>query len=233
MLDIGGLRVRAHVQGEGPALLFLNGLTRPLESWMPVLQALPGRTIVTFDAPGVGGSPTPILPLSIRRLARVALAVLDDAGQDGPVDVLGFSHGGAVAQELAIDAPERVRRLMLVSTSCGVGATPGSQTVLRSLRPSEVTSQWPRPDALGTLWHFLAISGWSSIPFLGALTMPTLVISGAYDRVVPPANSRLLAQRIPGAELVILEGGHDLPGPRTAEALADTVTHFLNGASAA
>ena len=41
------------------------------------------------------------------------------------------------------------------------------------------------------LWHSLAIASWSSIPFLGAIHLPTLVVSGAHDRVVPPENSQM------------------------------------------
>jgi len=141
--------------------------------------------------------------------------------------VLGFSHGGAVAQQLAVDAPARVRRLVLVSTSCGVGATPGSQDALRGLHPPSDARPWPLPDALGTLWHFLAISSWSSIPFLGAIRAPTLVVCGTRDRVVPPTNSTLLARRIPGAELVMLPAGHDLQRRGPAQALVSTVEPFL------
>jgi poly(3-hydroxyoctanoate) depolymerase len=225
-VQLRGLRVHVRRQGEGPPLLLLNGSTRPLESWEPVMDALSGRTILSFDAPGVGGSPTPILPLSISMLAAIAAAVLDSAGLD-TADVLGFSHGGAVAQQLAIDAPAKVGRLILVSTSCGIGATPGNQDALRSLLPPTPAHPWPDSDAVGTLWHFLGISSWSSIPFLGAIRTPTLVVCGSYDRVVPPANSILLAQRIPGAELVMLPAGHDLQRKGTAGALAATVETFL------
>lgn len=228
MLSVGGLQVRIRVAGDGPPLLLLNGLTRPLESWDPLTQAL-SRTVVSFDAPGIGASPTPVLPLTITMLAGLAASVLDEVGL-GTADVLGFSHGGAVAQQLAVGAPDRVRRLVLVSTSCGLGATPGNQDALRGLRmPSDAS--WDAPAAVGTLWHFLAIAGWSSIPFLGSIRVPTLVVCGAYDRVVPPLNSTLLAQRIPGAQLVMLAAGHDLQRAGPASALASTVEHFLAAGS--
>ncbi len=223
---IRGHRVRIRVQGDGPALLLLNGLTRPLESWEPVARELRGRTIISFDAPGVGRSPTPVLPLSIPQMARLATGVLDETGVD-TADVLGFSHGGAVAQQLAVDAPTRVRRLVLASTSCGIGASPGSQDALRSLLPPSGARAWPRPDAVGTLWQFLAISSWSSIPFLGAIRTPTLVVHGIRDRVVPPANSTVLAQRIPGARLVTLPAGHDLQRAGPAGSLVGAMEPFL------
>ncbi|MDQ3325174.1 MAG: alpha/beta hydrolase [Actinomycetota bacterium] len=226
-----GVRVRMRVEGTGEPLLLLNGLARPLESWQPFANALTGRTLVSFDTPGSGRSRTPLLPLSIPGLARVAVSVIDAAGL-GAVDVLGFSYGGVVAQQLAVHAPTRVRRLILVSTSCGVGATPGSQDALRALRPPSGASSWPRSDAVGTLWHSMAVSSWSSIPFLGVIRAPVLVVSGARDRVVPPANSALLARRIPGAELVLLPAGHDLQRAGAASVLARAVEPFLATADA-
>jgi pimeloyl-ACP methyl ester carboxylesterase len=225
LLDVYGLRVRMRVVGVGEPLLLLNGLTRPLESWRPLAESLDGRTLISFDAPGVGGSPTPILPLSISSLATLAAAVLDEAGVDR-ADVLGFSHGGAVAQQFAGYVPDRIRGLVLVSTSCGVGATASHSAMNASRKQSDARS-WPRPDPMGALWHSLAISSWSSIPFLGAIRAPTLVVCGSRDRVVPPANSTLLARRIPDAELVMLLAGHDLQRRGPADALAARVTEFL------
>jgi len=230
LICAGGLPVTMRVQGEGDPLLLINGLTRPLQSWDPFVQELHGRTIVSFDAPGVGGSATPLLPISIPGLAAVALAVLDAAGL-WDADVLGFSHGGAVAQQLAHDTPDRVRRLVLAATSCGVGATSGRWgDVIRGLgTPPDGGSTWPRPDPLGMVWHSLAISSWSSIPFLGAITVPTLVVCGRHDLVVPPENSRVLAGRIPDASLVLLPAGHDLQRTGPATALASCVEDFLSG----
>jgi poly(3-hydroxyoctanoate) depolymerase len=216
------------VQGEGDPLLLINGMTRPLRSWDPFTQAMSGRTVISFDAPGVGQSPTPLRPVSIAGLAAAAVAVLDAAGFES-ADVLGFSHGGAVAQELARHFPNRVRRLILVATSCGVGATPGNSTraILHALGRRDEHNPWPRPDVLGLYWHSLAIATWSSIPILGGIRTPTLVVCGIHDRVATPTNSRVLAQRIPGASLVLLPGGHDLQRAVPAKQLAHIVENFL------
>jgi len=215
------------VQGKGDPLLLVNGLSRPMQSWGPFSSELKGRTVVSFDAPGVGGSPTPIRPLSIAELATLAVAVLDAAGL-AEADVLGYSHGGAVAQQMAHDAPERVSGLILASTSCGLGATPGNTTdIIRHLGSSLDGKPWPLPDPLGLLWQTLAVSNWSSIPFLGSIQAPTLVVCGSRDSVVPPSNSQVLAGRIPHATLVLLPGrGHDLQRGDSAKALARAVQNF-------
>jgi pimeloyl-ACP methyl ester carboxylesterase len=216
-----------HVEGDGAPLLLINGITRPIKSWEPFTRELRGRTVVSFDAPGAGDSPTPVLPLSIPSLAALAAAVLDAAGL-ADADVLGFSHGGAVAQQLAADFPERVRRLILVATSCGVGSTPGrKRDALAALGTADGASAWPQSDPMGLLWQSLAFSNWSSIPFLGAIRAPTLVVCGTGDTIVPPVNSRVLAGRIPGASLVMLQGGHDLQRAESARALARTIEEFL------
>jgi poly(3-hydroxyoctanoate) depolymerase len=224
---VSGIKIAMQVQGKGDPLLVINGLARPLQSWDPFTAALQGRTVVSFDVPGVGGSPTPLRPLSIAELAILAEEVLDAAGL-ADADVLGYSHGGAVAQQLAHDAPNRVRGLILASTSCGIGATPGNRAdILRSLGHSLDGMPWPLPDPLGLLWQSLAVSNWSSIPFLGSIQAPTLVVSGSRDSVVPPSNSRVLAGRIPNATLILLPGrGHDLQRGDSAKALARTVRDF-------
>jgi poly(3-hydroxyoctanoate) depolymerase len=226
VLAVDGMAIRVRESGTGDPLLLLNGLARPLESWAPFVLALPGRRLVAFDAPGVGGSPTTPLPLSIEALAALALSLLDELEIDS-ADVLGFSHGGGVAQQLAVLAPARLRRLVLVSTSCGLGATPGNADALKSIRRPPGTESWPRSDSVGTLWNALAFAQWTSIPLLGAISVSTLVVCGAHDRVVPPGNSRLLARRIPRAELAILPAGHDLQRSGPASALADRVEPFL------
>jgi pimeloyl-ACP methyl ester carboxylesterase len=81
------------------------------------------RELIAFDAPGAGLSQRPRRPLRMRGLARVVAELLDALGL-GRVDVLGYSFGGGLAQELAHRAPERVRRLVLCATAPGLGGVP-------------------------------------------------------------------------------------------------------------
>lgn len=119
--------MRIHVQerGEGEPLLLINGLGANTDMWAPLASQFPDRRVLLFDAPGAGRSTTPQHPLSISSLADLAAAVLNDRGVDH-CDVLGYSYGGAVAQQLAFSYPERVDKLVLAATNCGVGAVLGS-----------------------------------------------------------------------------------------------------------
>ena len=68
----------------------------------------------------------------------------------------------------------------------------------------------------------------ASIPVLGCIDAPTLVVCGDYDTAVPPANSRILAARIPDARLVTIPAGHDLQLPVPAATVAELVTQFVD-----
>jgi pimeloyl-ACP methyl ester carboxylesterase len=221
---VKGHQVHVCVDGAGEPLLLINGLTRPVSSWDLFVAALGHRTVIRFDAPGVGDSPAPYVPLSIVQLADLAAEVLSAVGFES-ADALGYSHGGAVAQQFAASHAERLGRLILVATSCGVGST----LPLSDPRDSValVVRGLVKANALSTLWRTMAFSTWSSIPFLGAIEAPTLVVCGRDDNVTPVANSRLLAGRIPDATLVVLPESHDLQGPEAAERLADVVEAFL------
>jgi poly(3-hydroxyoctanoate) depolymerase len=223
-----GVSVYVRVQGEGEPLLLLNGFSRSLDSWGPFVDALDGRTIISFDAPGTGESPAPRLPLSIPQLADVAASVLEHLGIER-ADVLGFSYGGAVAQQMAASHAERVHRLVLVSTSCGLGTTLGPIDAPDQAALDAAKTTWP--NAVGALWSYVALASWSSISFLGSIASPTLIVCGRDDRVAPPANSRSLAQRIPDASLVMLDGGHDLQSADAATHLASTVVRFLRSST--
>ena len=129
------------------------------------------------------------------------------------------------AQELAGTYPSRVRRLVLAATTCGIGSTAAGWDVRDGVGVVMNGLVWANP--LSTIWRVMAYSAWSSIPYLGNITAPTLVVCGRDDRVAPIGNSRTLAGRIPNATLVELAEGHDLQEPEAAERLAYVVEGFL------
>lgn len=132
-------------------LLLISGIGAPLELYEPLRDALGDRLTVAFDAPGVGGSPTPLYPPTMRCLARIVADLIDEVGHDlsapdaavtadgtaAPgamqMDVLGLSWGGALAQELAHRHPDRVRRLVLAATTPGIVSVPGHPAAMAVL----------------------------------------------------------------------------------------------------
>src|SRR4051794_20910420 len=118
-IRVGGVRLHVREVGRGgPPVLLINGLGAHTAMWEHLEQALSGLHLIEFDAPGVGQSPAPPFPVTIPALAWLAKRVLEATGVNR-ADVLGYSMGGLVAQQLAISTPRLVRRLVLVATSCG------------------------------------------------------------------------------------------------------------------
>ncbi len=131
-IQVGRHRIRVQTAGDGPPLLLLMGIGGNLEMWEPVRRLLPDRRLIAFDVPGTGGSSTSLTPLSMPAIAKIAVAVLRHL-QIERADVLGVSWGGVLAQVMAIRHPTAVRRLVLASTSCGLGSVPGKPSALRIL----------------------------------------------------------------------------------------------------
>jgi poly(3-hydroxyoctanoate) depolymerase len=134
LIDADGVQVRTSVAGTGPPLLIITGLGASLELASPFEWELNqlGIQTISYDAPGVGASTPYPWPRRMRGVARTAERLLDALGYD-TVDVFGVSLGGVVAQQLAHQAPDRVRRLVLAATAPGLGGVPGSPRVLWEL----------------------------------------------------------------------------------------------------
>jgi len=127
-----GHRVHVKATGQGEPLLLITGLGGSTDMWTPFAQQFQHRRVIRFDVPGMGLSSLPMAPIPVAGIAELAVAVLDDLDVEC-ADVVGYSYGGAVAQQLAFDYPERVCRLVLAATNCGVGAVPGSYAAMVSL----------------------------------------------------------------------------------------------------
>jgi poly(3-hydroxyalkanoate) depolymerase len=133
-VEVDGVRLRTSVRGSGPPLLLITGLGASLDLAEPFERELTRRRLqaISFDAPGVGQSTAYAWPRRMPGVAGTIEAMLDALGYDR-IDVLGVSLGGVVAQQLARQAPHRVRRLVLAATGAGLGGVPGSPRVLLAL----------------------------------------------------------------------------------------------------
>jgi len=116
---VNGINIHYRVQGKGEPLVLIMGLGGECGDW--VLQARAFKKyyrVITFDNRGVGKSDKPVEPYTVRTMADDTVGLMDHLGVD-KAHVLGVSLGGMIAQEIAINYPERVRKLILVSTNAG------------------------------------------------------------------------------------------------------------------
>ena len=240
-----------------PPLLLCNGIGISLEALQPLVDALdPDRGVVRFDVPGVGGSQAPPFPYPIAALASWVGALMTKLGHR-EYDVLGLSWGGGLAQQLAVQSRKRVRRVVLVATGTGMLMVPAHPRVLRIMStprrhrdPAYAATVAPliyggsmrtdpaRGAALlhattrsgpkrGYYYQLAAMTGWTSLPFLGLLKQPTLVMGGDDDPIIPAANPRMQAALIPNARLHLYAGGH-LGVLTEADELVPVIEAFLD-----
>lgn len=207
------MRLHHVVDGDGPILVLIGSLGSSLEMWEPQLDALSDFRVVRVDLPGHGGSPVPDAAFDIADIGRAALAVFE-----GRFSVCGLSLGGLVAMWLAAHAD--VERVVLACTKPRFD--PPEQWVERAaivrrdgLEPivDAVLARWFTPEADAAMVEpvramFLATpsEGYARCcdalrdadlsPELARIEAPVLVIAGARDPSVTPAEAAALPGRL-------------------------------------
>lgn len=243
-----GTRLRWRDEGDGTPLLLLTGLGATSVAWDPLTahmttqhrMLLPENRGALEDDGSHG-------ELTLAQLADDAVGALDAAGIR-TAHVAGNSLGGMIAQELALRHPDRVRSLILAATSPGVPCVPASPLFAWHMARAATSSGGTRerhlaacflgrhaatsaPCEEGGLARLRITEGhrrqlraalrWSALRRLHRLAVPTLVLHGADDRLLPPMNARLLARLIPNARLHLLPGaGHFFISEAAAPAAA-------------
>jgi pimeloyl-ACP methyl ester carboxylesterase len=138
---VGPTRVRVRTAGSGPPLLMIMGIGGNLHMWEPLAAQLTKRELIMFDFPGTGGSGPSFLPPTMAANALFTNLLLRKLDY-GRIDVLGYSWGGVLAQQLAIQHPRSVRRLVLASTTVGLGGVPpGPMVSARMMTPRRYYSR--------------------------------------------------------------------------------------------
>lgn len=254
------IHYETHGDTERPPLLMTLGLSHRLAHWGRLPSMLADRLfVVTFNCRGMGASERRDEAYTVVDETGDMAAVLDSVGLQAAA-VYGRSRGGILAQEFALQYPERVTSLILSGTHFGgPGVAPAARrvTVAMQLRPEMTREQifatqneamaapgWAERDPEAFAYCLStdldapprrfavdrqrgAIAAWSSRDRLGSLTVPTLVLCGADDGMVPPENSRNLATRIPGARLELIPQCGHLPMLEKPESVAGLVFEHL------
>lgn len=240
-LAANGVRLYYQSVGEGPALLLLHGLGSSSDDWELQLPEFAARyRVVAMDLRGHGRSDKPRGPYTMGDFAADAAGLLE--GLDIPqAHVLGLSLGGMVAQQLALDWPERVLSLVLVNTFSrfvpwephlmrriarrlatfgGGGMEAVAEAVAASLFPrptqrplyDEAVRRFARNDLNGYRASVAAILRFNVERRLGEIRCPALIVAGDRDRTVSWRQKALMARRLPRARLVVIpDSGHATP----------------------
>ncbi len=222
------LRVARWREGApGTPLLFLNGIGADIAAAAPLLAQIDGREVWTLDMPGVGGSPDALLPYAAPTIAAVVMEIADRLGHK-VIDVAGFSWGGALAQQVAIQFPGRMRRLVLMATTPTVGAPGIGWGALLDDDMLASGLKLPTATPLGLAYQSMAMAGWTSAAMLPHLKgTPVLVLMGERDGVVPACHGQAIAELIDGAELEVVPGSHLFPFTHAAT-ISVRISAFLD-----
>jgi 3-oxoadipate enol-lactonase len=254
---VDGCRLWYEVSGSGNAapLLLSHCLGASADLWASQLDAFNEHfRVIRYDTRGHGQSDAPAGPYSLDRLGRDALAVLDAAGAPR-AHVCGISIGGMTALWLAINAPDRVDRIVAANTAARIGTTdlwdmrinqaradglaslaPGSMTrwFTESFRGAhaETVSRFQRTMSSGSVEGYVgcarALQEADLRDRIGEIAAPTLVITGTHDPSTPPDDGKWLAQHIENSRLLELPTAH-LSNVDQPETFTRAVIDFLSG----
>jgi 3-oxoadipate enol-lactonase len=256
-----GTKIYWDEQGHGEPVLLIMGLGYTAHMWHRTRPLLSEhfRTIA-FDNRGVGRSDSPAGPYPISLMAADAATVLD-AAEVKAAHVFGISMGGMIAQEFALQYPQRVRSLILGCTAAGgptaIRSEPEVTQMLkaRAEMPPEQAAvaalpyiydvETPRarieedlairrpwlPRPEAYLAQLQAILAWESYSRLPTIVAPALVIHGDNDRLVAPGNAKIIAEHIPHAELAVIPHASHIFATDQPEIAHHAILKFLNAHS--
>jgi pimeloyl-ACP methyl ester carboxylesterase len=225
--DANGIRIHYEVHGEGRPLLLILGLGADVSEYTALIDQLAAHSrVIAFDNRGAGRTDKPDAPYSIELMAADALGVMDALGATR-ADLLGISLGGRIALELALGHPERVERLILVSTSARVVPSLRRRRLYPVLSGLPLfRSRHPQPR-YAFVRQMEASTGYDAGPRLHELSMPTVVLHGRSDRAAPLAMAEELHRGIAGSRLLTFTGGHLFFLIRERQRFVDAVADFV------
>lgn len=249
------MKLHAVIDGSAgaPAVVFLGSLGSTLAMWRPQVAALSGsRRCIRVDHRGHGGTPATAGPYSIADLGGDVLDTLDALDIERTA-VVGLSLGGMIAIWLAAHAPERVDATALLCSSAQLGPasawTERAALVRAGGMPAvaaAVVGRWlteayaaahgeevagflamvAAADPEGYAGCCEAIAAMDLRADLPRVTAPTIVIAGRFDPATPPEHARDIADGIPGARLVLVDGAHLASWECSAAVNAELLGHL-------
>ena len=240
---------------DAPALVLSNSLGTTLAMWDPQVEPLAQRfRLVRYDTRGHGGSQIPPGPYSIEDLGQDVVDLLDHL-EIARAHVVGLSLGGMTAMWVAINAPERVEKLVLICTSPRMDPAQmwadraatvrerGTQAIADSTLErwltdgyrarhdlSDLRAAFVGTDDEGYASCCAAIEHMDLVPNLDGISASTLVIGAAQDPATPPdQHAKAIAEGIPGSRLEVLDPGAHLVSVERADDVTGLILEHLEG----
>ncbi len=233
-IHANGIDIHYDIQGEGPWLMLSHSLATDLSMWDDQMAALtPHFRVLRFDTRGHGGTSAPEGAYDFPWLTADVLWLMERLGVER-AHFCGISLGGMIAQHVALTAPEKIDKLVLVSTTSGYGPEAKALWAERiaavragGMAPllAPTLERWftapfrqAHPDVMarvGAMVVATPVAGYigcgQAIPLmdttvrLAQLRCPALIVAGADDAGMPPAMGRRIADHLPDARFEVIE----------------------------
>jgi len=256
LIDSHHAQIHYALEGQAvkPVLVLSNSLGTDFSMWDPqVAEFVKSFRVLRYDTRGHGRSPVTPGPYSIGQLAEDVLGLADALKMDR-FHFCGLSMGGMVGMWLAVNAPQRLLKLVLCSTAAKIGTPEMWNTRIDTVRKqgmkpvaAATIERWfspafraKNPATVASIQKMLeaahpegyaaccaAVRDFDFCEQLQRIRTSTLVISGTYDPATPPADGRFLTDHIQGARYVELNAAH-LSNVEDPDRFTREVSTFLN-----
>jgi 3-oxoadipate enol-lactonase len=230
VIHVGDIDMYYEVHGSGPPLVLIGGLGNHLAEWeWMVSWCAETHRVLAFDNRGAGRTDKPDIPYSIEMMAADTNGLMEAVGFTDAA-VLGVSMGGRIALELTLEHPERVSRLILVSTMASARPDTGGPSRVEMLSMLAVLFDRGkyRQPRYAQARQREASRVYDAMDRLGDIHVPTTIMHGRKDRIAPFRQARAMRQAIPGSTMVSFHGGHMFFMARQRKWFLDSVQTALD-----
>ncbi|MFX1388297.1 MAG: alpha/beta fold hydrolase [Promethearchaeota archaeon] len=248
-VKVNDLNIYYQIRGKGYPFILIRGLSSSLNSWPPysIEQFSKSFKIIIFDNRGAGKTDIPDGNYTAKMMASDTIGLMD-ALDIKETYLLGFSMGGCIAQEIVLNYPNRVTKLILTSSWCGPShgiVTPipeenpfpkmlpllkegRYEEMAKILTDSLFSESYKKnnpiiiekviknymnnpPSPKGFENQSAYVDNFDTYERLSDINIPTLILHGTDDKILPVENAKILAEKIPFAELILFENtGHGM-----------------------
>lgn len=256
-VKVGDIDIAYKMFGKGDPILMIPGFSMTMEGWGSILNDLSeNRTVIIFDNRGIGETTAGSKTFSMAQFVNDTLGLIDALEINKPIDVVGLSLGGIIAQEVAISNPEKIKHIILVASSCGGEESLPPQLAPRDLQNMQTgtankslflhalfpdnwirensdeinrTFALPQVSQENLLRYGEALDKWKgTCDRISTIDIPVLVMTGTEDITSPPINSLKIAEKIPGAWLIQIQGGGHGVMQQYPDTVRDIIETFLS-----
>jgi pimeloyl-ACP methyl ester carboxylesterase len=227
VVAVNGIQVYYELHGAGEPLVVIPGMTIDVSEIGAIIEPLARHNrVLAFDNRGAGRSEKPDVPYTIAMMASDTWELMRAVGIDR-ANVLGISLGGRIALMLALEHPDAVAKLVLISTSARVLPRTWRFRLLGLVSSMPILrGKYPQPR-----YAFIrqrdASTGFDCTARLPAVAAPTLILHGKRDKTAPYALAEELHHGIRGSKLLTFAGGHLFFLFRERQPFLDAVADFM------